>query len=169
MTLTTRRLFLGGTVALGASTLAACGGGESGGGSIPEEVPADETAKIAYSIWDQAQKPAMEKIVAAFNEEYPNIEVAISVTPFAQYFEKLQTQATGGDLPDVFWMNGPNFQLYAAEGKLQDLAEVPGIDTSKYPEAMNDLYTMEDVSTRRRRTSTPSPCGGTKSSSSGQE
>lgn len=145
MTLTTRRLFLGGTVALGASTLAACGGGENGGGSIPEEVPADESAKIAYSIWDQAQKPAMEKIVAAFNEEYPNIEVAISVTPFAQYFEKLQTQATGGDLPDVFWMNGPNFQLYAAEGKLQDLAEVPGIDTSKYPEAMNDLYTMEDV------------------------
>lgn len=145
MTRTTRRLFLGGTAAVGATVLAACSGGESGGGSIPEEIPAEETAKIAYSIWDQAQKPAMEKIVAAFNEEYPNIEVGISVTPFAQYFEKLQTQATGGDLPDVFWMNGPNFQLYAAEGKLQDLAEVPGIDASKYPEAMNDLYTMEDV------------------------
>src|SRR5699024_1941677 len=54
-------------------------------------------------------------------------------------------QATGGDLPDVFWMNGPNFQLYAAEGKLQDLAGVPGLDTSKYPQAMNDLYTLGDV------------------------
>lgn len=145
MTRTTRRLFLGGTAAVGATVLAACSGGEGGGGGIPEAIPADESAKIAYSIWDQAQKPAMEKIVAAFNEEYPNIEVAISVTPFAQYFEKLQTQATGGDLPDVFWMNGPNFQLYAAEGKLQDLAGVPGLDTSKYPQAMNDLYTLEDV------------------------
>lgn len=145
MTPTTRRLFLGGSLALGATALSACSGGEGGGGDIPEEIPADESATIAYSIWDVAQRPAMEKIVAAFNEEYPNIEVTISVTPFAQYFEKLQTQATGGDLPDVFWINGPNFQLYASEGKLQEISEVPGIDSSKYPEAMNDLYTMEDV------------------------
>lgn len=145
MTPTTRRLFLGGSLALGATALAACSGGTGGGGEIPEEIPADESAEISYSIWDQAQKPAMEKIVAAFNEEYPNISVSISVTPFAQYFEKLQTQATGGDLPDVFWMNGPNFQLYAAEGKLQDISEVPGVDLQKYPQAMNDLYTLDGV------------------------
>jgi multiple sugar transport system substrate-binding protein len=143
---TTRRLFLGGAGALGATTLAACGGGSGGGGGdIPDEIPADEAAEIAYSIWDPAQKPAMEKIIAAFNEEYPDITVSISVTPFAQYFEKLQTQATGGDLPDVFWMNGPNFQLYASEGKLQDVSEVPGVDTAKYPQAMNDLYTLDDA------------------------
>lgn len=141
---TTRRLFLGGAATLGAATLAACGGDSGGGGgAIPEEIPADETAEITYSIWDAAQEPAMEKIIAAFNEEYPNITVSTSVTPFAQYFEKLQTQATGGDLPDVFWMNGPNFQLYAAEGKLQDISEVPGVEVGVYPQAMNDLYSLE--------------------------
>lgn len=141
---TSRRLFLGGAAALGATTLAACGGSNGGGGGeAPEEISTDESAEIAFSIWDQAQKPAMEKIVAAFNEEYPNITVSISVTPFAQYFEKLQTQATGGDLPDVFWMNGPNFQLYAAEGLLQDVSQIPGVDTAKYPQAMNDLYSFD--------------------------
>lgn len=143
---TSRRAFLGAASATaGAVTLAACGSGSGGGGEIPEEIETDLSAEISYSIWDQAQKPAMEKIVAAFNEEYPDITVSISVTPFGQYFEKLQTQATGGDLPDVFWMNGPNVRLYAAEGKLQDISAVPGLDTAKYPQAMNDLYTFEDA------------------------
>lgn len=143
MATTTRRTLLTGAAALGAGTLAACSSGGGGGGDIPDEIPADTSAEITYSIWDQAQKGAMEKIIAAFGKEFPDITVSLTVTPFEQYFEKLQTQATGGDLPDVFWMNGPNFQLYASEGKLQDLADVPGVDAGSYPDAMNALYTLD--------------------------
>lgn len=142
---TTRRAFLAGTAGLGAASLAACGSGgdHADAAPIPDEIPTDTTAEITYSIWDRAQLPAMEKIVAAFNETYPGIEVSISVTPFDQYWTKLQTQATGNDLPDVFWMNGPHVDLYATEGKLQDMAEIPGFDPSPFPDAMNELYTVD--------------------------
>jgi multiple sugar transport system substrate-binding protein len=141
---TTRRAFLAGAAGLGAASLSACG--SRGGGEvtpIPDEIPTDTKAKINYSIWDRAQEPAMQKIVAAFNEKYPDIEVTVGVTPFAQYFTKLQTQATGNDLPDVFWINGPHIEMYASYGKLQDMAEVPGFDPSPYPDAMNELYTVD--------------------------
>jgi multiple sugar transport system substrate-binding protein len=141
---TTRRTFLAGAAGLGIASLSACGSG--GGGErppIPDEIPTDTKAKINYSIWDRAQEPAMRKIVAAFNKTYPDITVNVGVTPFAQYFTKLQTQATGNDLPDVFWMNGPHIEMYASYGKLQDMAEVPGFDPSPYPDAMNELYTVD--------------------------
>ncbi len=146
MTPTTRRSFLALTAGAGTVLgLAACGGDSGGGGDIPEEIDPNIEAEINYAMWDVAQRPAMEQIIAAFNEDHPNITVNIAVTPFKDYFTKLQTQATGGDLPDVFMMNGPNFQLYASEGMLQDVSELPDFDPANYPEAMNSLYTLDDV------------------------
>lgn len=104
------------------------------------------SAKLNYGIWDNVQQPAMEEIIDAFNEEYPNIEVSITTAPFDQYFTRLQTQAGSGEMPDVLWMNGPNVQLYASEGMLMPLSELleaGDIDPGNYPGAMNELYTME--------------------------
>ena len=90
--------------ALAALSLTSCasggGGGAGDGGSV----------NLQYGIWDQEQQPAMEKIIAAFEKENPNITVKIQLTPCAQYWTKLQTAATGGSAPDVFWMNGPEHQ-----------------------------------------------------------
>lgn len=119
--------------------LAACssGGGDEGG-----------PVTLRYGIWDENQRPALEEIVSAFEQENPDIDVKIEVTsPTDQYWTKLQTSATGGSAPDVFWMNGPNFQLYASEGVIKPLADLAGegdVDTSAYPEALVDLYTYDD-------------------------
>ena len=94
---------------------------------------------LNYGIWDQTQEPAMKQIVAAFEKQNPNITVDIQVTPYTDYFTKLQTAASGGSAPDVFWMNGPNFQLYASNGQLMSLSNA-GIDTSDYPSSMVNLY-----------------------------
>ncbi|MGO1199856.1 MAG: ABC transporter substrate-binding protein, partial [Dermabacteraceae bacterium] len=112
--------------------------------ALPED--REISAKLNYGIWDNVQQPAMEEIIDAFNEEYPNIEVSITTAPFDQYFTRLQTQAGSGEMPDVLWMNGPNVQLYASEGMLMPLSELleaGDIDPGNYPGAMNELYTME--------------------------
>ncbi|WP_104177935.1 sugar ABC transporter substrate-binding protein [Cryobacterium sp. Y50] len=112
-----------------------------------EAVTEDSQASISYAIWDENQVPALEANIAAFNEIYPNIEVKIDITPWAQYWTKLQTQASGDTLPDVFWMNGPNFQLYAANDQLEpmtNLIDDGTVDPANYVEVLNDLYSFND-------------------------
>lgn len=111
-----------------------------------EAVTKDSKASITYAIWDENQVPALEANIAAFNETYPNIEVKIDITPWAQYWTKLQTQASGDTLPDVFWMNGPNFQLYAANDQLEpmtNLIDAGEVDPNNYVDVLNDLYSYD--------------------------
>ncbi|MFD4422374.1 ABC transporter substrate-binding protein [Agromyces sp. NPDC058484] len=114
----------------------ACAAGGSGGGG---DESGDVT--ISYGIWDENQQPAMEEIAAAFTAEHPNVTVDIQLTPYDQYFTKLQTAVSGGEAPDVFWMNGPNFQLYASNGVLAPLGDL--VDAADYPEGLIDLYTFD--------------------------
>lgn len=134
----TSRRALGALAASAAAVLAlsACssstGGESSSGGDIT----------LSYAIWDENQKPAMEDIAAAFEKENPNVTIDIQVTPYKEYFTKLQTAATGGSAADVFWMNGPNFQLYASNGQLAPLDDA-GVDAADYPQGLIDLYTFD--------------------------
>lgn len=133
------RRTLGALAATAAAVLAlsACSsstGGDSGSG--------DGDVTLSYAIWDENQKPAMEEIAKAFQKEHPNVTIDIQVTPYKEYFTKLQTAATGGSAADVFWMNGPNFQLYASNGQLAPLDDA-GIDAADYPQGLIDLYTYD--------------------------
>ena len=76
---------------------------------------------LTYGDVGPTQLPAMKQIIAEFEKENPNITVNVQVTPWDSYWTKLQTAATGGSAPDVFWMNAPNFQLYANGGVLMPL------------------------------------------------
>ena len=133
----TSRRALGALAASAAAVLAlsACSSsatGESSGGDIT----------LSYAIWDENQKPAMEDIAAAYTEEHPNVTIEIQVTPYKEYFTKLQTAVTGGSAADVFWMNGPNFPLYASNGQLAPLDDV---DAADYPQGLVDRYTYDDA------------------------
>ncbi|AXL11088.1 sugar ABC transporter substrate-binding protein [Microbacterium foliorum] len=137
MSRTSRRTF----AALAASAaavlaLSACASSTGGEGSSGGDVT------LSYAIWDENQKPAMEDIAAAFEEENPNVTIDIQVTPYKEYFTKLQTAATGGSAADVFWMNGPNFPLYASNGQLAPLDDA-GVDAADYPQGLIDLYTFD--------------------------
>src|SRR4051812_19654654 len=63
-----------------------------------------EKVTLTYGLWDQAQVPAMKKIIAGFHAQHPDIDVQIQVPPGETYWTKLQTAATAGTAPDVFWM-----------------------------------------------------------------
>lgn len=115
--------------------LVACGGGGTSSG---------QSVTLRYSIWDKNQAPAMEQIVTEFKKTNPNIDVKVEVTPFAQYWTKLETAATGGSAADVFWMNGPNFIKYASNNiimPLDDKISADKLDLNNYPAALVSLYT----------------------------
>ena len=116
--------------ALGLMGLTACSTGAS----------SDEKVTLTYGIWDKNQEPAMQQIITDFEKQNPNISVDIQLTANADYWTKLQTAATAGTAPDVFWMNGPNFQLYASNGQL---APLDGVNKSDYPKALIDLYSYQ--------------------------
>jgi multiple sugar transport system substrate-binding protein len=104
--------------------------------SAPASAPA-EAVTIKYAFWDANQQPAIEKQIAAFEAIHPNIKVQTEVTPWTDYWTKLQTALAGGAGPDVLWMNGPNFPVYAAAGALEQL----NVDVSAYPQSLVNLYT----------------------------
>ena len=102
---------------------------------------------ITYALWDSNQLPVHEEIVAAFEAENPGVNVEIQVVPWGNYWDKLQTAVAGGEAYDVFWMNGANFPVYAANGVLLNLQEriaADGLDTSVYPESLVSLYSLEN-------------------------
>lgn len=135
-----------------AALLVSCSGGAAApapGGDETYEPPAsDLKAELTYAFWDATQQPAIEANIAEFNKQYPNISVNLDVTPWGDYWTKLQTQASSDTLPDLFWLNGPNIQLYASNGKvapITPLVDSGDIDPADYPAALVDLYSLEGV------------------------
>ncbi|MDF2964365.1 MAG: putative transporter substrate binding protein [Paenibacillus sp.] len=137
--------------------LSACSGGvadtgnSSAGNAGKEKMGGNESASakpvtIRYGLWNKDQEPAMKEIAKKFQETHPNITVLVEVTPFDQYWQKLQAAASASDgMPDVFWMNGPNFAKYASNGILQPISEQikkDGIDVNNYPKSLVDLYSL---------------------------
>lgn len=136
-----RSTFRGRTLAaLAATAIAALGlsacSAPAGGGASGDKVT------LSYAIWDKNQQAAMEDIAKAFTKENPNVTVDIQLTPLKEYFTKLQTAVSGGSGPDVFWMNGPNFQLYASNGIIAPL-EGTDLKASDYSQGLADLYTFD--------------------------
>ena len=98
---------------------------------------------LTYAIWDKNQEPVIQEIARAFESENPSIKIVVELTPYKQYFTKLETAVTGGSAPDVFWMNGPNSLKYIRGGALAPLSkdlDAVNYDLSVYPKGLIDLY-----------------------------
>lgn len=86
--------------ALGAAALLA---GCAGGAATSEEgISTDApTGEVRFESWTPTQA-AFDSIVAAFTDEYPDVEVQGTLSPFEDYQTSLQTQLRSGAGPDVF-------------------------------------------------------------------
>ncbi|MDR1807684.1 MAG: sugar ABC transporter substrate-binding protein [Propionibacteriaceae bacterium] len=157
---TSRRWFRSATAlalaGLSLSAITACSGdtGSSGTTTAAESsaaaeatsAAAAEAVTISYWIWDKNQQPAIQQIADDFHAANPSITVTVELaSAYRDYWTKLQTAATSGTAPDVFWMNGPNFQLYASNGQLEPLDDVfaSSLSSSDYPQSLIDLYTYD--------------------------
>lgn len=102
---------------------------------------------ITYSIWDKTQEPGMRAIADAFEEKNPDIKVNVEITPWDQYWTKMDAAATGGALPDVFWMHSSQVSRYGTNGILMDLTdkitESSLVDLKNFPEGLVELYSPD--------------------------
>jgi multiple sugar transport system substrate-binding protein len=134
------------TLVLGACTPAAPA--TNAPAAAPTTAPASAgQVTISYAIWDNNQLPAHQQIIAAFEAKNPNIKVTVEVVPWEAYWNKLQTAVAGGEAYDTFWMNGPNFPVYAAKGVLMDLQDrvaKDNVDMSKYSQSLVKLYSYNE-------------------------
>ena len=104
---------------------------------------AEEKVTITFAFWDTNQEPGMKAIAEAYMAEHPNVTVETQVTPWSEYWTKLEAAAQGGALPDVFWMHSNQFFKYVSAGMLLDLTDL-NLDYTPYPEGITALYHYED-------------------------
>lgn len=113
--------------------------GTSDGGTNSVEL------EIAY--WGSNKTAPLQKLADQYTETHPGVTIRLAETPVEQYFQKMQTTVPGDQAPDLFGINGPNFQLYAGNGQLlglgDSLASSPEVDLAKYPRGMIDLYRFD--------------------------
>ncbi len=139
----TRLLASIGIVAAGALALSGCGGAADTPAAATFDP--DEKVTLTYAFWGNDDRAARyDELIAAFNEEYPNITVNVSFTDFPSYWEKRQTEAAGGGLPDVFQFSDSYLRQYGESGNLLDLAEVSDhIDMTTFDEGLLGTGALE--------------------------
>ncbi|MGX7265300.1 ABC transporter substrate-binding protein [Enterococcus crotali] len=119
-----------------------CGGNKSG-----EDGSKEDKQTITYAIWDTNQEKGMKEMAAAFEKENPTIKVNVEVTPWDQYWTKLDAAATGESLPDVFWMHSNESYRYMSNGILMDLTETlkksEKASLDNFPKNISELYALD--------------------------
>ena len=131
-----------------ALVLTGCAGG---GGSEPAATyDPDEEVTLDFAFWGNDVRAAMyDEALAAFNEEYPNITVNTSFLTFPEFWEKRQTEAAGGGLPDVMQFDYSYLRQYSENGLLLDLTPYLGniIDTEPLSENILQIGVVGDETT----------------------
>jgi multiple sugar transport system substrate-binding protein len=113
------------------------------------ETPAADTSSegvtITYAVWDTNQAKLIQQIADSFEAE-TGIHVDIQVNGWADYWTALEAAATGGSLPDTFWMHSNNIYYYAANDQLLDLTDYidksNDIDLANYPQGLDQIYNL---------------------------
>ncbi len=92
---------------------------------------------ITFMAWGSPEELMVWQTIAdEFNEANPDIEVAVDVSDWEAYFNKLQTLFAGGTPPDVFAMDAPLYPDWQSRGVLKNLQ--PYLDAE--PEVLEGVY-----------------------------
>lgn len=83
---------------------------------------------VRLRIWDQSFVSAYRASLDAFQRDNPDIEVRITLVPWASYAQKLRLDVAGGTADDLFWVN--LYEDYADGGRLMDIRATLGADAA---------------------------------------
>ncbi len=130
-------------------SLAACGGGSSApaGSSGSDSGSGSSGNSLTINIWDSNQQAGLQEIVDDWSKE-SGISAKIEVVDWDNYWTLLEAGASGGTMPDVFWMHSNTAQMYMENDILLDLTDyINGdnpTDMSVYYPGIVSLYTRSD-------------------------
>lgn len=97
-----------------ALALSGCAGQGSGGG---DETTSD--GKIVLDFWNGftgPDGPALEQVIADFNDSQDEIEVKANIMPWDTLYQKVLTSVAGNDGPDIIAMSASRIPQFADEG-----------------------------------------------------
>lgn len=138
-----KRLIAAGlTATMVVGMLTACGGGSSDDGGSKKKGDA-----LTVAIWDTNQQAGLQEIIDEFTAE-TGVKAELQVLDWSAYWTLLEAGATGGDMPDVFWMHSNNSQIYMNNDMLLNLDEYieksDVINMDNYMPEVTEFYTLND-------------------------
>ena len=100
-------------------------------------------ATLTVAIWDNGQKAGLQEIMDDFTEA-TGIKTELQVIEWSSYWTLLEAGASGGDMPDVFWMHSNEAVRYMSNDILLDLtdkiAASEKLEMDKFPEDIKAMY-----------------------------
>ncbi len=125
-------------------TLSACGGSPASGNS-DNPAPNGGGASgdtLEVKIWDGVQVDGLQEICDEWTKQ-SGVKVNIQAMGWNEYFTLLEAGATGGQMPDVFWMHSTVAELYMSNDmllKLDDYIAKDNVDLSNYYSDIVEMY-----------------------------
>ena len=109
---------------------------------------AESKTTVTFALWDENQKPMFDEIIAKFQEENPGIEVEVQLTPWSQYWTKLDAAMGAETAADVFWMNTflPKYVAAKVLEPLNGYIEQDKLDMDAYVPVVRDAYVIDGQS-----------------------
>lgn len=101
-----------------------------------------EKTKLTFALWDENQKPVFDQIIQKFESANPDISVDVQLTPWADYWTKLDAAMGAGNAADVFWMN-TYLPKYADAGVVEPLDQYiqkDKVNLDDYVSVITKLY-----------------------------
>jgi multiple sugar transport system substrate-binding protein len=81
---------------------------------------------LNFWYWDQNGTAPYEQLFSEFEAQNSGVKINLVISPWADYWTKLQTALPTGTGPDVFWLNHPNAVSYLPTGLVMDLEAAAG-------------------------------------------
>jgi multiple sugar transport system substrate-binding protein len=129
-------------------SLAACGSSSSTAAdnaatSAPAAEGGSATGELEVAIWDSNQQEGIQRIADEWTEK-SGVKVKVNVISWNEYWTLLEAGASGGELPDVFWMHINEAQKYMEGDILLNLDDYIAADEStdlnNYYEGITSIY-----------------------------
>lgn len=124
--------------------LTSCGSNNDSNGNTQT---ADGKQTVRFAMWDKNQEKIMKEIADKYMAEHEDVDVQVELGTYKDHFTKLETQSQGDVMPDIFFMNAPNFLKFASNDVLEPLDDIiseKNINMDDFPDALKDMYKYDD-------------------------
>ena len=128
--------------------LASCGGGQPASNAGDSDAAATDaggykTDSLIVNIWDNNQRAGLQQIADEWSAK-SGVKVSVEVVTWNEYWTLLEAGASGGSLPDVFWMHINEAQRYMGADVLLNLSPYieadAQTDLSDYYDGIVEIY-----------------------------